>query len=195
MNKPVLVPVVSSHVPCVEVDGELRVVIKPAVESLGLDYSAAMKRLKTRSWASMAVTPIVAPDGKSRRVTTGSIDTWIMFLATIDESRVAEHLRPLVVEFQKESGRALRDYWLKGVALNHRATQEQLEEARMRINELDSLVKMHEISAEGEEARGRKQFLNGVRAGRNNPDLDYHAIYEGRFVKWEQADEDEDVLL
>ena len=192
MNKPVLVPVASSTVPCVEVDGELRVVIKPAVESLGLDYSAAMKRLKTRSWASMAVTTIVAPDGKSRRVTTGSIDTWIMFLATIDESRVAEHLRPLVVEFQKESGRALRDYWLKGVALNHRATEEQL---KAHIRELDSLVKMHEISAEGEEARGRKQFLNGVRAGRNNPDLDYHAIYEGRFVPWEQADADEDVLL
>ena len=70
-----------------------------------------------------------------------------------------------------------------------------IEELKGRIRELDSLVKMHEISAEGEEARGRKQFLNGVRAGRNNPDLDYHAIYEGRFVKWEQADEDEDVLL
>ena len=70
-----------------------------------------------------------------------------------------------------------------------------VEELKGRIRELESDLKMHEISAEGEEARGRKQFLNGVRAGRNNPDLDYHAIYEGRFVKWEQADEDEDVLL
>lgn len=192
MSEVVQVPVASSTVPCVEADGELYVVFRPAVEALGINYDSAANRLRRSSWATNVMMTLVAADGKPRQMLTTSIDAWIMFLATIDESRVAEHLRPLVVEFQKESGRALRDYWLKGVALNHRATEEQL---KAHIRELDSLVKMHEISAEGEEARGRKQFLNGVRAGRNNPDLDYHAIYEGRFVKWEQADVDEDVLL
>lgn len=111
-------------------DGEVRVAIKTGVESLGLDYSAAMKRLKASSWAVMAVTAITASDGKKYRTSTVSVDTWIMFLATVDENRVAEHLRPLVAEFQQKSAQALRDFWLDGVAVGDHATQEQLVEAR-----------------------------------------------------------------
>lgn len=65
-----------------------------------------------------------------------------------------------------------------------------VEELKGRIRELESTVELHEISAEAEPLRARKEFLSGVEAGRNNPDLDYHAIYEGRFVKWEQGFDD-----
>lgn len=184
MSEVVRVPVGSSHVPCVEADGEPRVVIKTAVESLGLSYSGAMERLKRRSWATIRVTPIVALDGKNRRVATVSVQTWVMFLATVDEDRVAEHLRPLVVEFQRESMQALTDYWTKGFAINSRATQEQLEAAEARIEELHSELDLYKLSDEGAPVREKKAYNRGVMWGQANPKLRLSSVYG--FDEWEQ---------
>lgn len=134
-------------------DGDVQVVIKTAVEALGLDYSAAMKRLKGSSWAVMAVMTITASDGKKYRTSTVSPGTWIMFLATVEEKRVAEHLRPLVAEFQQRSEKALRDFWLDGVAVGDHATQEQLTEAR-------KIIALKEQRIEGIVAGARRLQAN-----------------------------------
>lgn len=111
-------------------DGEVRVVFRPAVEALGLSYGSAMNRLKRTSWAVVFMTKTTGSDGKTYKMATVPVETWIMFLATIEEDRVADNLKPLVVEFQKRSSAALRDFWLDGVAVGDHATQEQLVEAR-----------------------------------------------------------------
>lgn len=46
-----------------EFDGNQWAALKPMCETLGIDYSAQLKRLKGRSWAGMAVMPIPSPGG------------------------------------------------------------------------------------------------------------------------------------
>lgn len=49
-----------------------------------------------------------------------------------------------------------------------------VNELKQRIEELELDNAIHKISAEGEKERARREFLSGVEAGRNNPDIDYH---------------------
>lgn len=143
------VQVGTGYLPTVRDGDELRVVLKPAVESIGLDYSAALKRLKARSWATMAVTAMVAGDGKTRKFTSVSIDTWVMFLATVDETRVSEELRPLVIDFQQKSAKALRDHWLKGYSVADHITAEGVQQLQGEIDSLKEELELTEMEATG----------------------------------------------
>jgi hypothetical protein len=111
----------------IEIDGEPYIVLRPAVEALGLDYSGQLQRLRRQSWATMGMTPTVGADGKVREMTVVNVGTFLMLLATIDESRVSEERRPVLIAYQRETERAVRDYWTKGAAINPRATAEQLD--------------------------------------------------------------------
>ena len=63
------------------VDGQPHIVLKPAIEELGLDYSTQVRKLKGRSWATVGQSPMVAEDGKTRDMTVVPVRT---FLATIE---------------------------------------------------------------------------------------------------------------
>lgn len=99
-------------------NGQPVVVIKPTIIGMGLDWSAQLKKLKTRSWATVAETATVGADGKTRDMATVDLDTWSMLLANIDENRVKGSVRDLVVRYQKESAQRLREYWTTGMAIN-----------------------------------------------------------------------------
>jgi hypothetical protein len=111
-------------------DGENQVVFKPAVESIGLDYSSQLKRLRRQPWASVVVTTMQLPgDNQTRDVVTVPEDTFIMWAATLQASRVAPELRPMLVAFQTESKKALHAYWTKGMAARTQAEVRQLAPA------------------------------------------------------------------
>jgi hypothetical protein len=95
----------------VVVDGKPHVVLKPAVESIGLDYWTQAEKLKGRSWATTGLCPVVAKDGKTREMVTVDVRTFLMLLATVDESRVAEHVRPKLVAYQNEVADVIEAYW------------------------------------------------------------------------------------
>lgn len=101
-----------------DANGEPVVVIKPTIQGMGLDWSAQLKKLKTRSWATVAETATVGADGKVRDMATVDLDTWSMLLANIDENKVKLAVRPLVVRYQKESAQRLREYWTTGIAIS-----------------------------------------------------------------------------
>ncbi|GAA0527149.1 hypothetical protein GCM10010172_04600 [Paractinoplanes ferrugineus] len=122
----VRVPFQGTEIHTTLVSGEPHVVIRPTLEGLGLDYSAQLKKLKTKSWATVATTATVAEDGKVREMTTVDLDTWAMLLANVDEHRVAPGSKQIVIDYQRESARALREYWTNGGAINPRATEDQL---------------------------------------------------------------------
>lgn len=131
-------------------NGQPVVVIKPTILGMGLDYSAQLKKLKTRSWATVAETATVGADGKVRDMATVDLDTWSMLLANIDENKVKPEARDLVVAYQKESAQALRDYWTKGAAINPAAARAIVEPTR---KELAYMVIEAEERAEVEAAR------------------------------------------
>ncbi|MGW5616212.1 phage antirepressor N-terminal domain-containing protein [Streptomyces sp. NPDC003877] len=128
------VPFMSGHIETVLVDGEPRVIVRPTLDSMGLDADSQMKKLRRKSWATTVMTTVVAEDGKVREMATVDLDTWSMLLANIDEARVSEAARPLVIEYQKKSARALREYWTQGGAVNPAATREQVADLRERLD-------------------------------------------------------------
>jgi hypothetical protein len=132
-NEIVRIPFHGTEIHTTRVDGEPRVVLRPSIENMGLDASAQLKKMKTRSWATVAETATVAEDGKTRLMATANLKTWSMLLANIDENRVAPHLKQTIVHYQRESADALEAYWTQGGAINPRATEEQLDNLLNRV--------------------------------------------------------------
>lgn len=119
------------------VDGEPYVVLRPAIESIGLSYSRQLKKLKTRSWAVVAQRATTGSDGKTYKMDVVSERTFLMLLATVNERGVSEELRPTLIAFQRETADAIASYWLDGGAINPRATPAQAEELQQRIADLE----------------------------------------------------------
>lgn len=57
---------------------------------------------------------------------TVDVRTFLMLLATIDENRVAPDVRSKLVTYQAEVADAIESYFIRGGAINPRATEEQL---------------------------------------------------------------------
>jgi hypothetical protein len=109
------------------VDGQPHIVLKPAVEALGLDYSAQLKKLKTRTWGTVVETAMVAEDGKVRDMAAAPVRTFLMLLANVNENRVSDSVRPTLIAFQNETADAIEAYWTRGGAINPRATGDDLD--------------------------------------------------------------------
>lgn len=121
----VSIPFHGQTVQSVEFDGKPYVAFKPIVENLGLGYGSQTQKLKGKSWATVTNIVTVGADGKNREMTCIDLRTLTMWLATIDENRVSEEARPLVVAYQNEVADAIESYWAKGGAINPRATEHQ----------------------------------------------------------------------
>lgn len=123
----VSIPFHGSTVQAVDIDGKPHVVFRPVVESIGLGYGSQTQKLKGKSWA--CVTKIVTQlpgDTQAREVTVIDLRTLTMWLATIDENRVSEEARPLVIAYQAEIADVIEAYWTQGGAINPRATEHQM---------------------------------------------------------------------
>jgi hypothetical protein len=111
----------------VDENGEPRIVLRPAMDALGLDYSTQYTKLKSRSWARVGLCPTTGADGKTYQMVTVDVRTFLMLLATIDERRVAKDVAPKLVMYQAEVADAIEAYWTQGGAINPRASDDQLE--------------------------------------------------------------------
>lgn len=92
-------------------DGRPHVVLKPAVESIGLDYATQYTKLRGRSWATVGLCPMVAADGKTRDMVTVDVRTFLMLLATVDEGRVSDLARPKLIAYQAEVADVIEAHW------------------------------------------------------------------------------------
>lgn len=127
MSEIVHVPFHGDDVPLVDVKGQPRVVLKPALESIGVDYWTQVEKLRSRSWATTSQSPVVAEDGKTRDMVICDVRTFLMLLATIDERRVGKDVAPKLIAYQAEVADAIEAYWTNGGAINPRATRDQLD--------------------------------------------------------------------
>lgn len=126
-NPVVRIPFHSDELFLVESDGKPLVVLKPVIEAIGLDYWAQVERLRKHSWAALGKRQVQVPGQQQRReMLVCDTRTFLMWLATVDENRVAEDVRAKLVMYQSEVADAIEAYWTKGGAVNPRATEEQL---------------------------------------------------------------------
>lgn len=68
---------------------------------------------------------VVGSNGSQREMTAINLKTLTMWLATIDEDRVNEASRPLVVAYQDEVAEAIESYFTTGTATNPRVVESQ----------------------------------------------------------------------
>jgi hypothetical protein len=115
------------------IDGQPHVILKPAVDDLGLAYSPQLRKLKTRSWGTVTETVTVAEDGKSRTMAATTVRSFLMLMANINENRIDESKRPTLVAFQNETADAIEAYWTGGGAINPKATLPQLDSLKERV--------------------------------------------------------------
>lgn len=124
----VRIPFHGDEVLCVDEDGKPRLILKPALEAIGVDYWTQVEKLRSRSWARTGQSLVRQSDGRPREVITCDVRTFLMLLATIDERRVGKDVKPKLVAYQAEVAEAIESYWTKGGAINPRASREQLAE-------------------------------------------------------------------
>ena len=109
------------------IDGKPFAALRPMCEALGIDYSNQLKKLRAKSWAVVVLSTTTGSDGKTYEMTMIDRRTMTMWLATIDENRVAESARPTIRAFQSQAADALDAYFHEGGAINPNATRDQLE--------------------------------------------------------------------
>ena len=126
MSSIVTIPFHGNQVQAVDVDGTPHVVFRPLVESIGMDFASQYRRLNGKSWATIVKTTTVGADGKNRDMTVIDVRTLTMWLATIDENRVSDEARPLVIAYQSEIADVIESYWTQGGAINPRADEHQM---------------------------------------------------------------------
>lgn len=155
----------------VMVDGEPHVVFRPAVEAIGLSYPAQLRKLKDRSWANRSDIATVAEDGKTRLMTAVDVRTFLMWLATVNETKVADEVRETLVAYQRETATAVNDYWTEGGAINPRATEGQLDSLISRAKQQAEVLSILSgiVSPEWLETKGR---LVAARALGEEPEVD-----------------------
>lgn len=126
-NTIVSIPFHGTTITAAQIDGEPQVALRPACESMGLDYSAQYRRLSRTAWATVAMTATVGADGKNRDMVMVDRRTFTMWLATIAATRIKnDDARQMVEAFQAEAADALDAYFNDGGAINPRADEHQL---------------------------------------------------------------------
>lgn len=129
------IPFCEADIQSVQGDGEPYVVFRPLVESIGMNPDAQMRRLRRKSWATTVMMTVVGSNGSQREMTAINLKTLTMWLATIDEDRVNEASRPLVIAYQDEVAEAVKAYWLKEEAPKPQTTESKPQDFSEVISE------------------------------------------------------------
>lgn len=128
MSEVVRIPFHGDEILCVAPNNQPEIVLKPALDSLGVDYWKQIEKLRRRSWAATHLRQVQVSDQAQRReMLTCDVRTFLMLLATIDETRVGKDVAPKLIAYQAEVADAIEAYWTKGGAINPRATRDQLD--------------------------------------------------------------------
>lgn len=99
-------------------DGDVFVAFRPICNSMGIDFSGQLQKMKRQPWATVGELHTVGADGKTRDMTSVNRKTLTMWLATIDASRLKdEQARRNVIVYQKEAAEALDQYFNEGGAI------------------------------------------------------------------------------
>lgn len=123
---PIAVPGTDRQILATTIAGKPMVSLRHVCDAIGLAPDSQRRKLRSRSWATVTQEVSVAEDGKPREMTMIDRRTFMMWLGGLDENRVSDEARPVLVAFQSEAADALDAYFNDGGAINPRATEDQL---------------------------------------------------------------------
>lgn len=77
MTDIVRVPFHGEDILCVDEGGKPHVILKPAIDALGLDYWSQVEKLRKRSWAALGTSQVQVPgQGQRREMLTCDVQTF-----------------------------------------------------------------------------------------------------------------------
>ena len=106
-----LVPFQGGHLEAQRRGDRVAVAIIRTCEHLDIDHSTQMRKLKTAPWAVVVMMTMTGPDGKKYETACLDLDSFPMWLATIQTTKVKPSARPLLEAYQREAARVLRDHF------------------------------------------------------------------------------------
>lgn len=129
------VPGTSNPIMAVQADGTEWAAARHICDALGINWKSQHRKLTDRSWSTVQILTTVGADGKNREMAMVDRRTLTMWLATINENRVAPEVKETLIAYQREAVNALDSYFHKGGAINPRAEEHQLN-ALMRQSQM-----------------------------------------------------------
>lgn len=101
-----------------QADGTISVALKPVCENLGITYGSQYNRLQRAEWAVVFMMKTTGADGKTYEMVGIDRQTFVMWLATIDTSRIRNaEAKQLIILYQREAAKALDAYFNEGGAI------------------------------------------------------------------------------
>jgi hypothetical protein len=107
--------------------------VRRVCEALGIDDKTQKDKLKTKEWATWGLIPSVGADGKTREQFMIDLDSFPMWLGTIETNRVSEEIRPMLVTYQKQAAKVLRDHFFGKHPENPEEKEDRLWERERRL--------------------------------------------------------------
>lgn len=121
------------------VNSEPHVSVRHVCDALGIDTRSQLRKLSSRSWATVVKLTMVAADGKNREVALVDRRTLTMWLATINVNAVAEDARPVLDAYQTEAADALDAYFNRGgVAVRTTGDLSSIDIIRAMVDQLEA---------------------------------------------------------
>jgi phage antirepressor YoqD-like protein len=127
---------------CVKDGQDLWVSVRRMCGAIGIDSKNQREKLQNKSWARGVFITSRDVKGRNQEQFFLHIDSVPMWLATIDERKVAAAVKPKVIKFQLEAAKALRDHFLRSPvpkdfaeALQLAADTERARVAAIALNE------------------------------------------------------------
>lgn len=108
-------------------------------DALGIDFASQTVKLRAKPWACVGMITTHDATGRQQEMHALHLDSVPMWLATIDENRVADHVRPKLQRYQVECARVLRDHFFGTPAPVAAITQSARDEV--------ALVREHRLMA------------------------------------------------
>ena len=167
----VSVPGTDRKIMATVIDGKPLVSLRHSCDAIGIAFDSQRRKLTSRSWATVTQEVSVGADGKARDMTMIDRRTFTMWLGGMDENKVSEAAKPILIAFQAEAADALDAYFNEGGAINPRATEDQLDRITREARSQLGLINMCKgiISPAHLEAKARVVL---ARAMGEAPELD-----------------------
>lgn len=127
-----------------DADGEIVVGVRWACEQIGVNWTGQLSKIRDNPLYAKSLSACSLLHAGQRREIIGlPLDLFLMFLASISAKAVSERAREPLLLFQRESAKALRDYWSGGIAIRKQAieiTDPDIKKALELVQASDVLV-------------------------------------------------------
>lgn len=145
MTTLVQIPFHGTNIHALSDEGKPLISLRHMCESIGIDFSGQVAKLKKKSWACVVLNSTHDSAGRLQEMTMIDRRTMTMWLGTIETSRVKESAREILEAFQSEAADALDSYFHEGGAINPSATTAQITKLDAQLSSLRAQAEIAHI--------------------------------------------------